>query len=192
MELVNEFVNNWMINVNKCRVPGWGSRDHHYRWLEISNDMAQNRLEWGKCTHSLSFYKFWALEFLITFFYPVNVYFLFESYLRFLIFPITSDTATTSTNLGLSLTISSLCTNGAWQLEPMYIHAKLYVASDRKANWKNQNNPTIKVRHFVCANKYPLTKMLESQIILLVNDNPVAFVEPKSIVKWFLVNKCTD
>ena len=45
-------------HVGRCRLPGWGPRDDRNRWLETLNDMAQNRLQWRKCIHSLCSPKF--------------------------------------------------------------------------------------------------------------------------------------
>ncbi|CAH8430565.1 unnamed protein product [Schistosoma mattheei] len=45
-------------HVGRCRLPGWGPRDDSNRWLETLNDMAQNRLQWRRCIHSLCSPKF--------------------------------------------------------------------------------------------------------------------------------------
>ncbi|CAH8481648.1 unnamed protein product [Schistosoma intercalatum] len=45
-------------HVGRCRLPGWGPRDVSNRWLETLNDMAQNRLQWRRCIHSLCSPKF--------------------------------------------------------------------------------------------------------------------------------------
>ncbi|TNN04741.1 endonuclease-reverse transcriptase, partial [Schistosoma japonicum] len=39
--------------VGRCRLRGWGPRDESHQWLETLNDMAQNRLQWRRCIHSL-------------------------------------------------------------------------------------------------------------------------------------------
>ncbi|VDP47159.1 unnamed protein product [Schistosoma mattheei] len=40
-------------HVGRCRLPGWGPPNDRNRWLETLNDMAQNRLQWRRCIHSL-------------------------------------------------------------------------------------------------------------------------------------------
>ncbi|VDP00735.1 unnamed protein product [Schistosoma margrebowiei] len=45
-------------HVGRCRLPGWGPRDDSNRWLGTLNDMAQNRLQWRRCIHSLCSPKF--------------------------------------------------------------------------------------------------------------------------------------
>nr|AAX30582.2 SJCHGC05284 protein [Schistosoma japonicum] len=45
-------------HVNRYKLPGWGPRDGRNKWLETLGDMAQNRLQWRRCIHSLSSSKF--------------------------------------------------------------------------------------------------------------------------------------
>ncbi|TNN15121.1 kinase C-binding 1, partial [Schistosoma japonicum] len=40
-------------HVGRCRLRGRGPRDESHQWLETLNDMAQNRLQWRRCIHSL-------------------------------------------------------------------------------------------------------------------------------------------
>ncbi|TNN12007.1 kinase C-binding 1, partial [Schistosoma japonicum] len=44
---------NGLSHVGRCRLRGWGPRDESHQWLETLNDMAQNRLQWRRCIHSL-------------------------------------------------------------------------------------------------------------------------------------------
>ncbi|VDO74541.1 unnamed protein product [Schistosoma mattheei] len=44
-------------HVGRYRLLGWGPRDHRNQWLETLGDMAQNRSQWRRCTHSLSSLK---------------------------------------------------------------------------------------------------------------------------------------
>ncbi|VDP44585.1 unnamed protein product [Schistosoma curassoni] len=52
----NKFMNS--LTSGRCRLPGWDPRDDSNRWLETLNDMAQNRLQWRRCIHSLCSPKF--------------------------------------------------------------------------------------------------------------------------------------
>ncbi|VDP41837.1 unnamed protein product [Schistosoma mattheei] len=40
-------------HAGRSRLPGWDRRDDSNRWLDILNDMTQNRLQWRRCIHSL-------------------------------------------------------------------------------------------------------------------------------------------
>ncbi|VDO54774.1 unnamed protein product [Schistosoma margrebowiei] len=44
-------------HVGRCRLLGWGPRDYRNQWLETLGDMDQNRSQWRRCIHSLSFLK---------------------------------------------------------------------------------------------------------------------------------------
>lgn len=84
-------------HIDKYRICGWVLRDYHYQWLLYY--MAQNRLQWHMCSHSMSSSNFWGLYF-------ANWYFLFKKYLRSPIFPLTTDTIDTSSILRFDQTIS--------------------------------------------------------------------------------------
>lgn len=55
-------------HIDKYRICGRDLRDYHYQWLEILYYMAQNRLQWHMCSHSMSSSNFWG------FFIPDNVF----------------------------------------------------------------------------------------------------------------------
>lgn len=55
-------------HIDKYRICGRSLRDYHYQWLEILYYMAQNRLQWHMCSHSMSSSNFWG------FFIPDNVF----------------------------------------------------------------------------------------------------------------------
>ena len=38
--------------LGRCRLPGWGMRDHPDHWLETLQVMAQNRSQWRTCIHN--------------------------------------------------------------------------------------------------------------------------------------------
>ena len=38
-----------LASVGPCRLPGWGARDVHSRWLDTLKDMAENRSQWRSC-----------------------------------------------------------------------------------------------------------------------------------------------
>lgn len=78
-------------HVNTYGLPDWDLRDYRNQWLNIL-DMPQNRLQWCRCIHFLSFLRSQISKF-------INLYFL-ESYLRCLIFFITTNIVTTHTNMG--------------------------------------------------------------------------------------------